>query len=215
MAKKNVNVFPFYITQHNFASSSPSPSHPTFLAHCEVGNKYHFLTSPIYLYVWIWHYNMWVTFKFSKLKNVIHYSVECGLWLYMQACTEMIMPVGGNNEESIFPASNWEYESRVSSCKMIFDVQPRPHWITTEFGGNVISSSHHYPFILILPYIFRWLLFFSLSIYISNLWMKWIKHSFEQGIHRALKSSASNIIFFNGLRDPWSAGGYANFFHFH
>ncbi|XP_054803846.1 uncharacterized protein LOC129307018 isoform X2 [Prosopis cineraria] len=80
-----------------------------------------------------------------------------------QACTEMIMPTGGNNEESIFPASEWKYENRVAFCEVAFGTEPRPHWITTQFGGL--------------------------------------------GIHRVLRTAASNIIFFNGLRDPWSAGG--------
>ncbi|KAF5473524.1 hypothetical protein F2P56_010128 [Juglans regia] len=80
-----------------------------------------------------------------------------------QACTEMIMPTGGNTEESIFPASEWLYENRASYCKNMFEIEPRPNWITTEFGGK--------------------------------------------DIYRALKRFGSNIIFFNGLRDPWSGGG--------
>uniref|UniRef100_A0A7N0V1B0 Lysosomal Pro-X carboxypeptidase n=1 Tax=Kalanchoe fedtschenkoi TaxID=63787 RepID=A0A7N0V1B0_KALFE len=81
----------------------------------------------------------------------------------LQACTEMILPTDGNNEESIFPESKWDYEERVEQCRFYYGVLPRPNWITTEFGG--------------------------------------------QDIKRVLKRFASNIIFFNGLRDPWSGGG--------
>ncbi|KAL5545780.1 hypothetical protein UlMin_005467, partial [Ulmus minor] len=80
-----------------------------------------------------------------------------------QACTEMILPTGGNTKDSIFPASDWHYEGRASYCKSAYDIEPRRNWITTEFGGNDIK--------------------------------------------RVLKRFGSNIIFFNGLRDPWSGGG--------
>ncbi|KAJ0088963.1 hypothetical protein Patl1_32647 [Pistacia atlantica] len=73
------------------------------------------------------------------------------------------MPTSGNNKESIFPASEWNYTNRVNFCKYVFDAQPRPNWITTHFVGH--------------------------------------------NIERALKRFGSNIIFFNGLRDPWSGGG--------
>ncbi|KAM3689599.1 hypothetical protein ACJW31_09G057700 [Castanea mollissima] len=79
------------------------------------------------------------------------------------ACTEMIMPMGGNNKESIFPESHWNYDNRVTFCKLNYGIIPRPDWITTEFGGHDIK--------------------------------------------RVLKRFWSNIIFFNGLRDPWSGGG--------
>lgn len=84
------------------------------------------------------------------------------MWSW-QACTEMIMPTSGNDEHSIFPASKWDYSARVSYCKQVYGVEPRPHWIITEYGG--------------------------------------------QSIQRVLKRFGSNIIFFNGLRDPWSGGG--------
>ncbi|KAA8516774.1 hypothetical protein F0562_017028, partial [Nyssa sinensis] len=86
-----------------------------------------------------------------------------GGWTW-QACTEMIMPTSGNNEDSIFPASEWSYNNRVRFCKQAFNIEPRPNWITTEFGGH--------------------------------------------DIERVLKRFGSNIIFFNGLRDPWSGGGF-------
>ncbi|XP_052172978.1 uncharacterized protein LOC127788569 [Diospyros lotus] len=85
-----------------------------------------------------------------------------GGWQW-QACTEMVMPTDGNSQDSLFPASSWNYSERVAICQRFYNVQPRPTWITTEFGGH--------------------------------------------DIERVLKRFGSNVIFFNGLRDPWSAGG--------
>ncbi|KAF9591422.1 hypothetical protein IFM89_004120 [Coptis chinensis] len=87
---------------------------------------------------------------------------DLGGWQW-QACTEMILLTEGNNEESIFPASQWNYTDRASNCNTDYGVEPRRHWITTEFGGHDIKM--------------------------------------------VLKRFGSNIIFFNGLRDPWSGGG--------
>ncbi|KAH9674469.1 alpha/beta-Hydrolases superfamily protein [Citrus sinensis] len=80
-----------------------------------------------------------------------------------QACTEMIMLTGGDNKDSIFEESEEDYDARARYCKEAYGVDPRPNWITTEFGGHKIGL--------------------------------------------VLKRFASNIIFFNGLRDPWSGGG--------
>ncbi|KAL0555311.1 hypothetical protein IC582_009254 [Cucumis melo] len=87
---------------------------------------------------------------------------DLGDWTW-QACTEMILPTGGNTKESIFPASTWHFADRLHFCKTFFDVEPRRIWIPTHFGGH--------------------------------------------NIERVLKRFGSNIIFFNGLRDPWSGGG--------
>jgi len=57
--------------------------------------------------------------------------------LIMQSCTEMILPTQGNNENSIFPASTYNYTSIAAECEVENGVPPRPHWITTEFGGHV------------------------------------------------------------------------------
>ena len=63
----------------------------------------------------------------------------------VQACTEMIMPTSGDTEESIFPAYEWEYKYRAASCKRNFGIEPRPLWITTEFGGHVsIHIFYHF-----------------------------------------------------------------------
>lgn len=49
----------------------------------------------------------------------------------------MVMPTDGNNKESIFQPSEWDYNERVRFCQLILDVKPRSDWITTEFGGYV------------------------------------------------------------------------------
>ncbi|XP_021305786.1 lysosomal Pro-X carboxypeptidase isoform X2 [Sorghum bicolor] len=79
-----------------------------------------------------------------------------------QACTEMIMPMTVSNE-SMFPPSSFSYDERSDECFQSWGVRPRPHWITTEYGGYKID--------------------------------------------KVLKRFGSNIIFSNGMRDPWSRGG--------
>ncbi|BFG33606.1 hypothetical protein CerSpe_198810 [Prunus speciosa] len=59
----------------------------------------------------------------------------------------------------LFPPSSFDLESFINDCKSRYGVPPRPHWITTYYGGHD---------------------------------MKLVLHRF-----------ASNIIFFNGLRDPY------------
>ncbi|KAF0902847.1 hypothetical protein E2562_019156 [Oryza meyeriana var. granulata] len=84
-----------------------------------------------------------------------------------QACTEMVMPMTISNE-SMFPPFTFTYEGKSDDCFQSYGVRPRPHWITTEYGGNVM---------------------------------------FFQKIDLVLKRFGSNIIFSNGMRDPWSRGG--------
>ncbi|OMO90927.1 hypothetical protein COLO4_18769 [Corchorus olitorius] len=52
-----------------------------------------------------------------------------------QSCTEMVMPMTCS-KESMFPPSGFDYEEFSEQCQMKYGVLPRPHWITTEFGGQ-------------------------------------------------------------------------------
>ncbi|TYG59997.1 hypothetical protein ES288_D07G031800v1 [Gossypium darwinii] len=70
---------------------------------------------------------------------------------------------GWDWQESMFPPSGFDYEEFAEQCQMKYGVSPRPHWITTEFGG--------------------------------------------ERIQKVLKRFGSNIIFSNGMQDPWSRGG--------
>ncbi|KFK43799.1 hypothetical protein AALP_AA1G174100 [Arabis alpina] len=79
-----------------------------------------------------------------------------------QACTEMVMPMSSSNQ-SMFPPFENDDEGEQELCMLAYGVKSRPHWITTEFGG--------------------------------------------QRIEMVLKRFGSNIIFSNGMQDPWSRGG--------
>jgi lysosomal Pro-X carboxypeptidase len=80
-----------------------------------------------------------------------------------QACTEMVMPMSSNPNNSMFPPYNWDLGAFEQWCMETFHVKPRSTWITTEYGGKDIKA--------------------------------------------VLKNFGSNIVFSNGLLDPWSGGG--------
>lgn len=56
--------------------------------------------------------------------------------LFFQACTEMVMPMTCSNE-SMFPPSSYDYKEFAENCRTKYGVMPRPHWITTAYGGYV------------------------------------------------------------------------------
>ncbi|KAJ7571635.1 hypothetical protein O6H91_01G170100 [Diphasiastrum complanatum] len=79
-----------------------------------------------------------------------------------QTCTEMVMPMSSNpNNSMIFPYA-WDLQAYEHDCFSTYNVSARPHWIVTEFGGRDIKA--------------------------------------------VLKDFGSNIVFSNGLQDPWSGG---------
>lgn len=80
-----------------------------------------------------------------------------------QTCSEIVMPIGHGNNDSMFPPDPFNLNRFMRKCNSLFGVQPQPHWVTTYYGGHDL---------------------------------KLILHRF-----------ASNIIFSNGLRDPYSSGG--------
>ncbi|KAK1364810.1 Lysosomal Pro-X carboxypeptidase [Heracleum sosnowskyi] len=79
-----------------------------------------------------------------------------------QTCSELVMPIDHGYDTMFWP-SNFSLSEWSKHCRRSFGVEPRPHWITTYYGG--------------------------------------------QDIKLILKKFASNIIFSNGLRDPYSSGG--------
>ncbi|XAR60061.1 Lysosomal Pro-Xaa carboxypeptidase [Bertholletia excelsa] len=80
-----------------------------------------------------------------------------------QTCSEMVFPIGFGGKDTMFPPQPYNLHAFVKDCKHMYGVPPRPHWITTYYGGHDIKL--------------------------------------------VLRRFASNIIFSNGLKDPWSSGG--------
>ncbi|CAN0922953.1 Lysosomal Pro-X carboxypeptidase [Linum grandiflorum] len=79
-----------------------------------------------------------------------------------QTCSEMVIPIGiGNN--TMFPSNPFDLTVFRQQCQAVYGVPPRPHWVTTFYGGHSIKL--------------------------------------------VLKRFGSNIIFSNGLKDPYSSGG--------
>ncbi|XP_059664328.1 uncharacterized protein LOC132310120 [Cornus florida] len=79
-----------------------------------------------------------------------------------QMCSEMVMPIGHGNE-SMFETDFFDLNNFTKDCVSSFGVPPRPHWVTTYYGGH--------------------------------------------DIRLVLQRFGSNIIFSNGMKDPYSIGG--------
>ncbi|KAH6827478.1 alpha/beta-Hydrolases superfamily protein [Perilla frutescens var. hirtella] len=77
--------------------------------------------------------------KSEKCFELEHPTDDHGLhgWDW-QACTEMVMPTVVSNE-SMFPPYAFSYKDYADDCMKNYGVRPRPHWITTEFGGTNIE----------------------------------------------------------------------------
>ncbi|KAF5446236.1 hypothetical protein F2P56_031877 [Juglans regia] len=80
-----------------------------------------------------------------------------------QTCSELVQPIGCGANDTMFYAQPFYFNEYKDYCVKKFGVVPRPHWITTHYGGHNIKM--------------------------------------------VLKKFGSNIIFSNGLRDPFSRAG--------
>ncbi|RVX20133.1 Lysosomal Pro-X carboxypeptidase [Vitis vinifera] len=95
--------------------------------------------------------------------NTNYFSIETIRGWVWQTCSEMVMPIGRGDNDTMFPPAPFNLTTFIQECTSIYGVSPRPHWVTTYYGGH--------------------------------------------NIELILRRFASNIIFSNGLRDPYSSGG--------
>jgi len=48
-----------------------------------------------------------------------------------------VIPIGRGSNDTMFPAEPFDLKENIEECKSAFGVPPRPHWITTYYGGHV------------------------------------------------------------------------------
>ncbi|KAJ8435803.1 hypothetical protein Cgig2_024786 [Carnegiea gigantea] len=102
--------------------------------------------------------------KCQSLNWQVIYDIDTILGWAWQTCSEMVIPMEDNTgKDSMFPSKIFDLKKFIKKCKAKYNVMPRPHWVTTYYGGHDIQL--------------------------------------------ILKRLGSNIIFSNGLKDPYSVGG--------
>nr|GMD24141.1 lysosomal Pro-X carboxypeptidase-like [Ipomoea batatas] len=70
--------------------------------------------------------------------NQSFYTVSAGRndgWSW-QTCSELVFPIAKGND-SMFDPAPFNLEQYSQSCISAFGVPPRPHWVTTYFGGQL------------------------------------------------------------------------------
>ncbi|KAL4011306.1 hypothetical protein IC575_028360 [Cucumis melo] len=88
----------------------------------------------------------------------------------------MVMPIGisGRDKNSMFQTSPFEFNEFKNNCKDMYGVTPRPHWITTFYGGQVNSLTFHTKNILEIFFSTQYIPnSFSLSLILENIIMFW------------------------------------------
>ncbi|KAJ4835621.1 hypothetical protein Tsubulata_010865 [Turnera subulata] len=89
------------------------------------------------------------------------YECESDIGWGWQRCSEMVMPIAPSNN-TMFQPHPFDFNAFTKGCIENYGVPPRPHWVTTYYGGHNIKL--------------------------------------------ILERFSSNIIFSNGLKDPYSSG---------
>ncbi|GAV88485.1 Peptidase_S28 domain-containing protein, partial [Cephalotus follicularis] len=52
-----------------------------------------------------------------------------------QTCSELVIPIGRGSNDTMFYAAPFDLKEYSDSCKEYYGVSPKPHWITTYYGG--------------------------------------------------------------------------------
>ena len=122
----------------------------------------------------------------------------------------MVIPIGRGND-TMFEPDPFILSSYIEQCKSIYGVPPRPHWVTSYYGGHVriltylhkLSISRALVEVLYYTNILLFAMLFS-QLILKQTFLK--LYGIFQDIKLILHNFGSNIIFSNGLRDPYSAG---------
>ncbi|KAL1774400.1 hypothetical protein HispidOSU_018607 [Sigmodon hispidus] len=85
------------------------------------------------------YYNYSGQAKCLNISQTTTSSLDTVGWNY-QSCTEMVMPFCTNGVDDMFEPYLWDLKKFSEECFNQWKVKPRPHWITTLYGGKNISS---------------------------------------------------------------------------
>ncbi|XP_051004913.1 lysosomal Pro-X carboxypeptidase isoform X2 [Acomys russatus] len=86
-----------------------------------------------------WITETWVNLAMVNYPYATNFLQPLPAWP-IKACTEMVMPFCTNGVGDMFEPSLWDLEKFSDDCFNQWGVKPRPHWMTTLYGGKNISS---------------------------------------------------------------------------
>ncbi|PHU03769.1 hypothetical protein BC332_29020 [Capsicum chinense] len=71
--------------------------------------------------------------------NTIYTPSESDMGWAWQTCSEMVTPIGRGENDTMFFSEPFNLDEFMKDCKKKYGVSPRPHWITTYYGGHDIK----------------------------------------------------------------------------
>lgn len=53
----------------------------------------------------------------------------------------MVLPIGHATKDTMFQPEPFNLNEFIKTCNSLYSVSPRPHWVTTYYGGRVRTDA--------------------------------------------------------------------------